>query len=110
MATGLDDDLRRWMVLPLYSTKVRHVKTLTRQIWHGLQLLHPCLRNLHGGFLLDVADWTVAVLIGGVDELGNILRIDGVEDVVEVRSIWQRTLLMTIREVASEEWIILEEL
>ena len=61
---------------------------LTRKVGHSLQLLFPELSDTYGLGLLALSRCGHTLLVGVGHDLGEVLRVQGVEDVEEVVTRW----------------------
>ena len=77
----------------------RHAALLLAHEWHRVQLVPPALRDFDGVILSGLARYSVPLGVGVVDDLLDLLRVQGVPDVVEVTLFTLSVLRKFVREV-----------
>jgi hypothetical protein len=80
----------------------------TRHVWHRSQLLRPVFGDLDGLMFHGLTLCRVPLLICMIQDLLQVVRIQGVEDVEEVISWWSFAGWVLIREVRHEDRVLLE--
>ena len=93
----------------LQQRRVRRSVTLTRYEGHGVQLLPPLLRNDYILSRLCLSGDRVTLLVGVLYQPSDVLLVERIEHVPEVKPVWQSALRQLVGEVGQEVGLVFGE-